>query len=254
MRSLTYLFLLLATISQAQTNIAKAEYWIDIDPGFGNANTISGFNYQPDVSLSFGILANLSQGVHTLGFRSKNLNGEWSHTNLYPIYIADSSDGEIVKIEYFWDIDPGFGNGIDSILSVPAADITNGLFTDSVPLSFLLSSTHVLFERSMDGRGRWSHTNYVDSLTITGTVDVSELPTLSGINIYPNPFTDVITVDPLSSGRSRLIIYDNDGRKIIDQFIQEKAMINTQHLAKGFYTVFILTSEKQIFRSTVVKQ
>ncbi len=254
MKGLIIIFLLFGTICQAQTNIVKSEYWIDTDPGFDNGIVISGFTSQPDVNLSFVVPANLTPGVHTIGIRSKNLAGQWSHTNFYPVCISDSSTGEIVKIEYFWDTDPGFGIGIDSVLSSPAADITNGLFIDSVPMSFLLSSTHVLFERSMDSRGRWSHTNYVDSLAVTGTVSTQELETLSGIKVFPNPFNKTITLHSGMPENMRVIIYDSQGRKVIDIIVNEETIVNTESLAKGVYTVFVVSDLQKLYKGNLIKQ
>jgi hypothetical protein len=255
MRKLTTLLLFLVSMAQAQTNIVKVEYWIDSDPGFDNATPVTGFTSQPDLQFNFIIPANLALGIHTLGIRSKDSNDKWSHTNFYPVNIADSSHGAIVQVEYFWDTDPGFGNGTDSILSLPIVDITNGLFIDSVPMSFLVGSiTHILFERSKDTRGRWSHTNYVDSTVVTGTVNVNELATLSGINVYPNPFTDALTINPKTNESARLILYDGNGRKVIDTFISEETKINTQSLSAGAYTLFVWTNKQLIYRTAIIKQ
>ena len=254
MRKLTILLLFLVSMAQAQTNIVKVEYWIDNDPGFDNATPVTGFASQSDVQFNFIIPTNLAIGIHTFGIRSKDANNKWSHTNFYPVNIADSSHGEIVKLEYFWDIDPGFGNGIDSILGVPATDITNGLFIDSVPLSFLNGSTHILFERSMDSRGRWSHTNYVNSLTVNGTVDITEIEELSGISVFPNPFTELLTVLPVAGVLGRLFLYDGAGRKVMDVLVNKEIILNTQSLAKGNYTVFILTGDRKMYRNTIIKQ
>lgn len=43
MRKLITLLLLLASMAKAQTNIVKIEYWIDTDPGFDNAISVTGF-------------------------------------------------------------------------------------------------------------------------------------------------------------------------------------------------------------------
>ncbi|MCC6383771.1 MAG: T9SS type A sorting domain-containing protein [Bacteroidia bacterium] len=255
MRKLITLLLLLASMAKAQTNIVKIEYWIDTDPGFDNAISVTGFTLQPDVKFNFIIPVNLTLGIHTFGIRSKDANNNWSQTNFFPISIADSSHGAIVQVEYFWDTDPTFGNATDSILSLPIVDINNGLFIDSVPMSFLVGSTsHILFERSKDSRGRWSHTNYVDSTVVTGTVNVNELDKLSGIKVYPNPFMSALTIIPKTNESVRLILYDGKGKKVLDTFINQETRINTQSLSTGSYILFVWTDKQIIYRTTIIKQ
>ena len=254
MRKLTILFLFLVSVAQAQTNIEKIEYWIDVDPGFDSATVVTGLTSASDAQLAFNIPANLSTGIHTFGIRSKDSNGRWSQTNYYPVNIIDSSNGEIVEVEYFWDIDPGFGYGIDSLLSAPNSDIMNGLFTDSVPMSFLLGSSHILFERSKDSRGRWSHTNYVDSMVVIGTVSLNELAIESGVNIYPNPFFETLTVFPQNKGNVQVVLYDGSGKKVVDTHVSEETKINTQNLSAGSYTIFVCSDKKVIYKAILLKQ
>lgn len=251
MKKIAIFLLLLVSIARAQTNIVTAEYFIDSDPGFGNANPLS-LAAQQDVQFQFPLLANQATGMHTIGIRSKDASGIWSHTNFFPVYVADSSNGLLTKIEYFWDTDPGFGNAMDTILTSQVVDLSNGMFFANVPIIGL--SSHILFVRSIDTRGRWSHTNYADSVIVNGTVNVTELAEKSGINIYPNPFRDEITIAPEKPELIRIILYDESGRKLIDNFINQETKINSQSLSKGAYTLFVWTDKHIIYRTTVIKQ
>jgi hypothetical protein len=111
------------------------EYFIDVDPGFGNANdvavtaaaTISGFVFSPDISL-------LPVGLHQLFVRTRNNNGKWS-VSIPQLFYREGTPatppGNLVKMEYFYDTDPGFGSATD--VPVTAATTINGLvFTPSM--------------------------------------------------------------------------------------------------------------------------
>ena len=144
-------------------NIIAAEYFIDTDPGIGNA---AGIAVTPGTDIG-NILVNpslvgLSNGTHRLYLRSRNNEGRWSITNikdfLYdsdPVYApAPAAPGNVVKAEYFFDTDPGFGNGT-SIGITPSTDISNLAFTANT--SSLTNGNHTLFIRSLDD---WSLTGY----------------------------------------------------------------------------------------------
>lgn len=150
----------------ANSKIQKAEYWIDTDPGLGNATNIP-VTASTDVQVNqFPVsLKGLAGGVHTVGIRSMDKQGQWSHTNFYPVLVFDSPSSPITTVEYFWDTDPGFGNAMDSVLSVPAQDISNGKFLLKVP-SNLTTGIHTLFVRSRDSRNQWSHTNYALNINV----------------------------------------------------------------------------------------
>ena len=71
------------TAPAAPTPIVNMEYYIDSDPGFGNATAIS---ITPGVDISnLAVNVNttgLANGTHRLYIRSKNNNGQWSLTNI----------------------------------------------------------------------------------------------------------------------------------------------------------------------------
>ncbi len=146
------------------TDIVAAEYFIDTDPGVGNGTQIS-ITPGQDIS-NINIAANttgLSNSTHYLFLRSKNSNGVWSLTNIHAFLVntdfsyppAPAAPGNIIYAEYFFDTDPGFGNG--NIISItPGVDLNNVSF--SANTSGLNDGTHTLFIRSLDD---WSITNFV---------------------------------------------------------------------------------------------
>ncbi len=71
------LTLLLSNAIAAQT-IVLAEYYIDSDPGFGNAITIDISNPSEMLELDIDLPIDIDPGIHTLYIRAKDENGMWS--------------------------------------------------------------------------------------------------------------------------------------------------------------------------------
>jgi hypothetical protein len=140
----------------AVSNIVKAEYFLNNDPGFGNATNIPitpGLDVQNVVFTT--ALDTLPEGLHQLFVRSKNAAGKWSISNRFVFYRACAVTN-IVKAEYFINNDPGFGNATD-IPITPGLDVQNIVFTAA--LDTLPAGVHQLFVRSKNTAGKWSVTN-----------------------------------------------------------------------------------------------
>jgi hypothetical protein len=139
-------------------NIVDAEAFIDNDPGIGNAiSLISALTPGPNPSIVFtpGVAA-LSAGVHRLNVRVKQATGEWSHTINRLFYyeaLPNNPLENIVKSEYFFDTDPGFGNATD--IAVTAGTNPTIVFTPGI--SSLSAGLHRLYVRAQDAAGKWSH-------------------------------------------------------------------------------------------------
>lgn len=252
MKRILFILCFLYKVSVAQNVINKMEYWIDVDPGYGLANNITGFTNSQNVGFTFPIPANLSEGFHYVGIRSRNDSATWSQTNITPFYIVDSSSPVITKVEYFWNVDSGYNQGSDTVLTNPTANINyNNLV---VPITRPLFSNDTLYVRSQDNLGRWSMTNRVDSsFFVKGVVSIEELMSSSHISISPNPFSDVIKVHNFSNILSNVSIYDLTGKIIHNQKINQTATINLQQLGAGTYYIMVEQNNK-IFKSKIVKK
>ncbi len=161
-------------------NVVKMEYFIDTDPGFGSAVNVP-VTPSTDISTAFNVpLASVSNGFHTLYVRTKDSDGRWSLTQnhsfvKYGAPTGIASSGNIVKLEYFIDTDPGFGAAINipvtAALDIPA-------FVFAVPLTSLSNGFHTLYVRSKDSDGRWSLTNngsFVKYAAPTGLANAGNL-------------------------------------------------------------------------------
>lgn len=169
-------------------SISYAEYFIDTDPGFGSGTSIP-VTSSTDISANnYSVnLSSVNPGVHRIYIRTKDANGSWSETNvqtfflLYPSIniLSNPSPVNVVKMEYFIDTDPGFGNGkpisITSSMDVSASNV-------SIDLTGLSNGVHRIYLRSQDANGSWSETN----LQVFNIL-------LANVVIPPNPVAGNIT-------------------------------------------------------------
>ncbi|MVM32439.1 hypothetical protein GO755_20510 [Spirosoma sp. HMF4905] len=152
------------TITTATTSLpklVKGEYFVDVDPGFGNGKAIA---FSPATSLdnlSFTAdLTSLTDGFHQLHVRLKDENGNWSLTSNRSFYKQPVATLEpiatVTQVEYFIDTDPGFGKG-KQISITPGTTINNIIFeidSQNLPLG-----DHRIYVRAKNKNGHWSLTN-----------------------------------------------------------------------------------------------
>ncbi|MFC1481201.1 Ig-like domain-containing protein [Candidatus Neomarinimicrobiota bacterium] len=164
--------------AQAQT-IDKLEYFIDTDPGYGIATEITIAPDSSAINELFEVdLSNLESGFHALFVRVMDDSGRWSLANAKPFYLEAGNilgAGNITAVEYFFDIDPDYGHGID--VPIDPGNSINQLFT--VDLSGLPSGFHALFVRARDSNGFWSLANakpfYLEEGNVSGAGDISAI-------------------------------------------------------------------------------
>ncbi len=193
----------------AFANVTKAEYFIDTDPGFGNAINVpvtAGTNIA-DVPITISITS-LSAGFHNLYVRSKDVNGNWSVTNRHPFFkIQPSIFPNITKAEYFIDTDPGFGNAIN----IP---VTTGINIANVPVSVSITSLnagfHNLYVRSKDVNGNWSVTNRHPFFKVQPSIlaNVVKAEYFLLLNGTPSPIPDFGAATPITISSPSVNISD----------------------------------------------
>lgn len=150
----------------AAANLAEAEYFIDTDPGLGQATKLA-LPASTDVS-SFNILVNvgnLAPGLHRLYVRTRDAAGKWTFTNFSlfdnsvqtPYPTAPAPAPPLSQAEYYFDTDPGFGNG--TAITLPSStDVANFSFNASLPI--LPEGRHTIYLRSR--QNPWSLTAYAE--------------------------------------------------------------------------------------------
>lgn len=157
-------------------NITRVEYFIDNDPGYGNAINLP-INASTNIA---GIPINidlqpLAQGVHIIGVRSRDTRGAWSIDNkwlfLKPyVDITGGQGRQVTQMEYYIDNDPGYGNGVPIALT-PAGNMAGkSIFANITNLN---AGEHFIYLRSRDQTGAWSIDNrlsFTIGTPLTGSV------------------------------------------------------------------------------------
>jgi hypothetical protein len=145
-----------------QPNINRVEWFLDTDPGYGNATALSITPAQNLNNLAINIdLTSLNQGVHIVGIRSRDANGAWSHDNKWLFLKPYANTGatpqpNITRVEWFLDTDPGYGNA--TALSITPAQNLNNL-SINIDMAPLYQGVHIVGVRSRDANGAWSIDN-----------------------------------------------------------------------------------------------
>lgn len=132
--------------------ISHVEYFWDEDPGVGKATALA---ITPAHELNLSNLeiptTGLSQGTHLLGLRAFG-EGGWSPVILQEVYVpaAKSEDDNVHYVEYFWDNDPGYGNGTPISLT-PGLEVT--IENAQIDATGLSAGEHQLFIRAFGSTG-----------------------------------------------------------------------------------------------------
>ncbi len=214
--------------ASSNAKIAKAEYYFDTDPGFGKATPISLIpsNNINDVVLSVDIAA-ITNGFHSFFIRSQDDNGTWSITNTQSIFKtgSNSSLGNIIACEYFFDTDPGFGNAV-AIPFVPSSNVSDQIL--SINISTLSNGFHSLFIRSKDINGNWSISNSSSIFKTSGGSSIA--------NIVKAEF--FIDADPGFGNATNIAI--TAATNIADYVT---SVINPHTLSAGVHNFFIRTQD-----------
>lgn len=138
--------------SSNNANIAYAEYFIDTDPGVGNANplTVSGDIIDQNLNIP---TTGLSDGVHKLYVRVINSDNSWSlyDKNVFFINPNNTNNASIASAEYFIDTDLGVGNGTPLVVSGNIVDANFNIATTG-----LSDGVHKLYVRLFNDDNTWS--------------------------------------------------------------------------------------------------
>lgn len=141
-------------------NITNMEYFLDEDPGVGNGSalTFTAGTTVNNLAFTIPLPTNVSPGIHSFSVRAKNANNKWSlvtNRSFLKENIQSSVPlSAINRLEYFFDTDPGLGNG--TAVNFTAGTSVNEL-SFNIPLSNGLSNgIHNVTVRARDSNGKWS--------------------------------------------------------------------------------------------------
>ncbi len=236
------------------SDIVKAEYFLNTDPGFGHATPVV-LPVSANISaqaITINIEASLP-GINTLYVRAKDRNGKWSLTNSLT-FIKGTLEGDISSLEYFIDTDPGFGMG-NLVELIPAQNISNYVFNADVS-SVAENTTHNLFVRAKDADGVWSLTNIISFKKTTG-VGINEFTDASAaFTAFPNPATEKITIECLPSEKMDIIeLIDIHGElmNVASFGNNTEKQVDLSRLTNGVYFIKITSGNEVVYKKIVKK-
>lgn len=259
----------------AYTDSLCVTHFINTSVAFGGSNSsqwnINGTYYStPDVSLSLpngnynALLYNFSNGVFcdsayqyvnvscnsgTTTPASCQANSHFyvfadsTNTGNYFAYNLSSGTG---SVSYLWN----FGDGTTSTQQYPFHQY-------AVPGQYVIcltvtatSGTTTCSDISCDSSSvqRMAAGFLMSQVNVIpqATTGIKQTEVLTGLNAYPNPMADELTIEATTKDNSKLnyVLIDALGRVVLTGTIENsKAIINTSSLEKGFYSLSI-TNEK----------
>jgi hypothetical protein len=149
------------TASTSASQISHIEYFWGNDPGFGAATNVSVTLTNESAVVPLTVPNNIQPGFYLLGVRARTGVAGWSITKIHPFVVWSSTvnpgtqtGGNIVRMEYFIDTDPGLGNGTTLVYTPsPGQDVTS---SSGLDLGVLPLGNHTFNVRALDSYGQWS--------------------------------------------------------------------------------------------------
>lgn len=144
--------------------VKAIEYYFDEDPGVGRGTRMSATMTGETLNMAFAInTEDLAEGVHRIGLRVLT-DGTWSETKVRQFLVRRYDEKHVVRLEYFWDEDPGTGCAYVVDIT-PGQEVTINFEADMFGLE---EGTHTLGLRAMSGSKGWSPVEYVPDIVFEG--------------------------------------------------------------------------------------
>ncbi len=161
------LTLMLCVATRAQD---KFEYFWNTDPGMGNGTMVAAAGGEATFTLSTEALG---YGVHMLGIRAISEHNEedrdiYSPTVWYTLLKADPTISRVTKVEYFWNTDPGAGNG--TLVDAAGGEATFALSTEELGYGIHLLGIRAMSEEDGSGEEYYSPTMWYTLVKADPTV------------------------------------------------------------------------------------
>lgn len=241
-----FTILLFSLLGFGQNTITQAEYFIDTDPGVGNATALS-ISQNTTLNQTLAIPLNgVSEGIHVFHVRVKNNLNQWSIYARQLFYKSpEISNNTIVAAEYFIDTDPGVG-------SATAITLTPGAFIDetlniAIP-NDLSAGDHLLHLRVLSSNGKWS---LYGKPQFTTTLSNNDL-VLENFKMYPNPVEDVLHFSVQNYTIEKVSLIDVNGRMVLEKS-NNLEQIYLSALPSGLYLLQIKTASGSISKKIIKK-
>jgi len=229
--------------------ITQAEYFWDTDSGEGNGQVIVAFDGNLDQAIETVFASGItvpSIGTHTFNIRVRDTDTTWG-----PIFTSVVTNEEIlttlpntiVQAEYYWNTDPGEGNG-ETILAVDGNlnQALEKLFKDEVPL--VKEGLNTFNIRVKDTEDTWGPV-FTSVVSVEATLGIEEDTLLANTSVLsPNPASDMVTLDINNNyiGEVDIIIRDMIGKVVYQTTFNKNNILfsknfDVRSFSKGAYLV-----------------
>ena len=141
-------------------DLARLEYFFDTDPGYGLGRPLS----TPSTGTNTYIMSfeGVQPGAHVVYLRAWDDENHWSQTISRPVYVCSVTGNSVSRLEYFFDADPGYGQGTpltvggDLHVGGDLQSQTVGEATYVMSFDGIQPGAHVLNVRAQNNQDRWS--------------------------------------------------------------------------------------------------
>lgn len=225
--------------------VIAAEYFVDTDPGVGNAEVLpisQGAILNEFLSIP---LTDISDGIHILHVRVKNNSNKWSLYARQVFYKSPQILGnELVAAEYFIDEDPGVGSATS--IAITQGESVDEILNIDIPED-LAAGDHVLHLRVLRSDGNWSLYGRPEFETLS----VGNL-NFENFKLHPNPVSDILYLSLPNGTLDHVKIIDGTGKMVFEQK-NDLEQLNLENLATGLYLIQINTSVGSISKKIIKK-
>jgi hypothetical protein len=94
---------------------------------------------------------------------------------------------------------------------------------------------------------------YIDNVSLTPSTGIEDQNDKEVTKIYPNPFSDKLTITAKTNQPLEITLYDITSRKLLQQQFTNSTSINTSQLSKGIYIYELRNNNGVIKKGRVVK-
>jgi hypothetical protein len=209
--------LLAAGWCSAQLGVVSAEYFWDNDPGIGNATPMTAQDgaFNEAIEAIRADITNLpGLGTHVLHMRVKDEDNGWGPTFRMVVEVMPGSvsfpDIRVDEAEYFWDTDPGQGNGTAMLAfdgNFNAA--LEAVRFDATTLPAV--GTHVLGMRARDAVGDWGPVFRTVVEVMPGSVS------FPSINVTAAEYW--FDIDPGAGSATPMLAFDGNFNTVIERLV-----------------------------------
>ncbi len=144
-----------------------------------------------------------------------------------------------------------FGTVIDTI-SIPTTTwgIVSRIFTPTINCKFITVCT---IYKNYGGSLGYDWT-FIDNFTITQTNGINTNTIGQALQIFPNPFSNQITLELSTNEQLTVILYEFSSRKLLQQSFTNTTTINTEQLIKGMYLYEVRNKNGIIKNGKIIKE